>query len=68
MPHESFKTPQGVLEGLVWAGVATQQIAAVPIAYGQWVASLSIAQLEPAFEIDRPNLIGLGRLCEPVVE
>ena len=58
LTHQGLEGPQSALELLIGLGPAGQQVAALTITYRQWVATLAIAQQEPAFEVHRPNVIG----------
>ena len=55
-------------ELLVGLGAQGEQVAGVAVAHGQRIAALAVGQIEPAFEVDRPDLVRLRRLGEAVVE
>ncbi len=62
--EEGLAGPLGpVLRGLR-QGVDAQDVAAVQVTRGQWVAALSISQREPAFEVERPHLIDALHLAQ----
>ncbi len=60
--HQLLKGPQGALELLVGLGPAADHVVAEPIADRQGVAPLRVAQQEPAFEVHRPDVVGMSRL------
>ena len=54
-------------ELLVGAGVAGQDKVAVAVADRERVTTLPITEQEPALEVDRPHVVGLGGLRQAVV-
>jgi hypothetical protein len=58
---------QRALELLIVARFTGEHVVAVAIAHRQRIATLLIAQQEPALEVHRPDVVGLRRLRQSVV-
>ena len=68
LTHQGLEGLQSALKLLIGLGSAGQQVAAITVTHRQRVATLPVAQQEPAFEVHRPNVIGPRGHGQPVVE
>ncbi len=66
LSHQILERAQRVVELLIGLGTARENEVAVQVAHRQRIAASAVRQIKPALEVDRPHVIGLRRLGQPI--
>ena len=68
LSHEFLESAQRVFILLVWLRAAREDVMTITITYSERVATLGVAEVEAALEVNRPDVIGLRWHGQAVVE